>query len=59
LGISASDCIAIEDSHNGHVAASLAGIPVLITRSVYFRDEDFSDALLAIDDLSGLSMLRS
>jgi HAD superfamily hydrolase (TIGR01509 family) len=54
LGMQASDCIAIEDSHNGLVAASLAGIPVLITRSVYFRDEDFSEALLAVDDLTDL-----
>jgi HAD superfamily hydrolase (TIGR01509 family) len=55
LGVQASDCIAIEDSHNGLVAASLAGIPVLITRSVYFRDEDFSDALLAVDNLTELA----
>jgi HAD superfamily hydrolase (TIGR01509 family) len=48
LGIPASDCIAIEDSRNGLVAASLVGIPVLITRSAYFREEDFSDALLAL-----------
>jgi HAD superfamily hydrolase (TIGR01509 family) len=54
LGMSSSECLAIEDSHNGLVAASLAGIPVLITRSVYFHDEDFGDALLAIDDLTEL-----
>jgi HAD superfamily hydrolase (TIGR01509 family) len=55
LGMQASDCIAIEDSHNGLVAASVAAIPVLITRSVYFRDEDFSAALLTVDDLTELS----
>jgi HAD superfamily hydrolase (TIGR01509 family) len=55
LGMQASDCIAIEDSHNGLVAAAAAGIPVLITRSVYFRDEDFSGALLAVGDLTELS----
>ncbi len=55
LGVPASDCIAIEDSQNGLVSASLAGIPVLITRSVYFHDEDFSQAILAVDDLSALS----
>jgi HAD superfamily hydrolase (TIGR01509 family) len=54
LGMSSSECVAIEDSHNGLVAASLVGIPVLITRSFYFRDEDFGDALLAIDDLTEL-----
>jgi HAD superfamily hydrolase (TIGR01509 family) len=55
LGMPASDCMAIEDSRNGLVAASLAGIPVVITRSVYFRDEDFSEALLTVDDLTELS----
>ena len=55
LGMPASACIAIEDSQNGLIAASLAGIPVLITRSVYFHDEDFSKALLAVDDLAELS----
>jgi HAD superfamily hydrolase (TIGR01509 family) len=54
LAIPASDCIAIEDSHNGLVAASLAGIAVVITRSVYFDDENFSGALLVIDDLTAL-----
>jgi len=34
------------------VAASLAGIPVLISRSAYFRDDDFSGALHALDDLT-------
>jgi HAD superfamily hydrolase (TIGR01509 family) len=55
LGVPGSDCIAIEDSSNGLVAATLAGIPVVITRSVYFRDEDFSKALIAVDDLIELS----
>jgi len=52
LALPASECIAIEDSGNGLVAASRAGIPVLITRSVYSRDDDFSGALLTVDDLT-------
>ena len=52
LNLSASECLAFEDSGIGLVAASRAGIPVLITRSAYFRDDDFSGALLAIDDLT-------
>jgi len=55
LGLSASECLAIEDSSNGLVAASLAGIPVLITRSFYFRDDDFSGALVAVDDLTDVT----
>lgn len=50
----AADCLAIEDSVNGLKAASAACIPTLITRSEYFRDEDFSQALLVVDDLSDL-----
>jgi len=52
LTLPASECIAIEDSGNGLVAASRAGIPVLISRSAYFRDDDFSAAALVVDDLS-------
>jgi HAD superfamily hydrolase (TIGR01509 family) len=54
LKLPGSECVAIEDSGNGLVAASLAGIPVLISRSAYFRDDDFSAALLAVDDLTGV-----
>lgn len=54
LAIPASDCIAIEDSNNGLVAASLAGIAVVVTPSVYFDDENFSDALLVVNDLTAL-----
>jgi HAD superfamily hydrolase (TIGR01509 family) len=54
LRLSGSDCLAIEDSANGLVAAAQAGIPVLITRSLYFRDDDFTGALHVLDDLSEL-----
>jgi HAD superfamily hydrolase (TIGR01509 family) len=50
----ASDCLAIEDSANGLKAAAGAGIAVLITRSEYFRDEDFSAAFAVVDDLTEL-----
>ena len=54
LNLPASECLSIEDSGIGLVAASRAGIPVLISRSAYFLDDDFSGALLAIDDLTEL-----
>jgi HAD superfamily hydrolase (TIGR01509 family) len=54
LKLNASDCVAIEDSANGLIAASRANIPVLITRSMFFRDGDFSQARVVLDDLSGL-----
>jgi HAD superfamily hydrolase (TIGR01509 family) len=55
LGRSASDCLAIEDSANGLKSATAAGVPVLITRSEYFRDDDFSPALAVVDDLTELA----
>ena len=54
LGLSNFECLAIEDSRNGLVAASRAGIPVLITRSCYFRDDEFDGALAVVDSLDGL-----
>jgi len=55
LRLSGSDCVAIEDSANGLVAAAQAEIPVLITRSLYFREDDFTGALLVLDELCELS----
>lgn len=54
LKLGASDCVAIEDSGNGLIAASRAGIPVLIVRSVFFRDDDFAGAHMVVDELSEL-----
>jgi hypothetical protein len=34
-----------------------AEIPVLITRSLYFQDDDFTGALLVLDDLSELPLV--
>jgi HAD superfamily hydrolase (TIGR01509 family) len=58
LKLKPSDCVAIEDSANGLIAASRANIPVLITRSIFFRDDDFSDARFVLDDLSELGCPR-
>jgi HAD superfamily hydrolase (TIGR01509 family) len=52
LGQSADGCLAIKDSANGLKAAASAGIAVLITRSEYFRDDDFSSALAVVDELT-------
>lgn len=55
LGQTAIDCLAIEDSVNGLKAASSAGVPVLVTRSEYFRHDDFSSALAIVDELTELA----
>ena len=54
LKLDGPDCLAIEDSGNGLIAASRANIPVLITRSMFFRDDDFAAARIVLDDLSEL-----
>lgn len=55
LNLPGSQCLAIEDSRNGLASASAAGIPVLITRSAYFSDDDFSGAAFTIDDFTPIS----
>lgn len=59
LGLPATSCLAIEDSRNGLVAATAAGIAVLITRSAYFRDENFDGALQVVGDLTELQEFAS
>jgi HAD superfamily hydrolase (TIGR01509 family) len=54
LGLSNSDCLAIEDSRNGLLAARRAGIRTLVTRSRFFQDEEFSEAFAIVDCLTDL-----
>jgi len=54
LDIPPRSCLAIEDSRNGLVAASRAGVPVLITRSRYFHQEEFDEAIGVVADLTSL-----
>lgn len=51
LGVAPADCVAVEDSRNGMLAAHRAGLPVVVTVSEYTADEDFSDASLVVDSL--------
>jgi HAD superfamily hydrolase (TIGR01509 family) len=51
LRIPPSQCVAIEDSRNGLLAASRANIPVLITISEYTSTEAFPEAALVVDSL--------
>lgn len=55
LNLPGGECLAIEDSRNGLIAAQQARIPVLITRSIYFHDEEFGGALSIVGDLSELT----
>lgn len=51
LGIAPRECIVIEDSRNGLLAATGAGYPTLITTSTYTMEEDFSEAADVVPEL--------
>ncbi len=51
LGIASSEVVAIEDSRNGLLAATGAGIKTLVTPSHYTAGEDFSEASLVVSVL--------
>jgi len=51
LGLDPSDTLVIEDSRNGLLAASRAGLTCLVTVNGYTRDEDFSEAALVVSEL--------
>jgi HAD superfamily hydrolase (TIGR01509 family) len=51
LGLAASECVVIEDSRNGLLAATGAGLPCLITTSTYTADEEFGEAIAVVPEL--------
>lgn len=55
LCLPASDCVAIEDSHNGLRAAVAANLVTVVTPSTYTVGEDFCGAAQVVDSLEILS----
>jgi HAD superfamily hydrolase (TIGR01509 family) len=51
LQLRASEALALEDSRNGLLAASRAGLPCIVTPTRYSAHEDFSEALMRLSDL--------
>ncbi|OQW92115.1 MAG: phosphatase [Beggiatoa sp. IS2] len=51
LGVTANECLAIEDSDIGLRAALGAGISTVITLNDYSRHQDFTGAVLVVDHL--------
>jgi HAD superfamily hydrolase (TIGR01509 family) len=51
LGIPADQCLVVEDSSNGLLAALAAGIRCIVTLSSYTWEEDMAGALLVVSDL--------
>jgi HAD superfamily hydrolase (TIGR01509 family) len=54
LGLSAADCIALEDSAIGLAASRAAGIKTYITLNDYTRRQNFEGAAAVFEDLSDL-----
>jgi HAD superfamily hydrolase (TIGR01509 family) len=48
LGVEPRDCVVVEDSNNGVVAAADAGMKCVVTVSGYTREEDFSRAEIVL-----------
>lgn len=56
LGLSATACLAIEDSANGLKASLAAGLPTLVTECEYTAGQDFSGALAVVPDLANTTL---
>jgi HAD superfamily hydrolase (TIGR01509 family) len=51
LGLDTGDTVVVEDSRNGLLAATRAGLACLVTVNGYTRDEDFAEAALVVSEL--------
>lgn len=56
LGLGPENCVAFEDSLNGVHSARGAGLPVVVTPSIYTDDQDFSSAEMVRPSLENLSI---
>ncbi len=51
LGLGAEACLAFEDSENGLRSARAAGLCTVVTVNAYTREQDFTGAVLVLDQL--------
>ncbi|MET0965424.1 MAG: HAD-IA family hydrolase [Nakamurella sp.] len=51
LGLDPADTLVIEDSRNGLLAATRAGLQCLVTVNGYTREENFDEAVLVVSEL--------
>jgi len=51
MGLTPADCIAFEDSRNGILSSCGAGLKTIITTNDYTRADDFSDAVIVLDQM--------
>ena len=51
MGLSATDCLAFEDSENGLLSSLGAGLKTIVTVNGYTRNDHFDGALIVLDQL--------
>ena len=51
MQLSADDCMAFEDSHNGILSSKGANLKTIITVNDYTRDHDFDSAEIVLDQM--------
>lgn len=51
LGLKAEECLVIEDSNQGLIAAEKAGLKTVITINEYTKNQDFQEAVLVLNHL--------
>jgi HAD superfamily hydrolase (TIGR01509 family) len=56
LGVAREEAIVVEDSHNGLLAATGAGLACVITVSTYTGGEDFTGAAMVLPDLGSVTL---
>ena len=54
LNLPATACVAIEDSRNGLLSSTAAGIATVVTPGIYTSGHDFHEASLVVDNLSAV-----
>ncbi len=56
LALPPEACLAFEDSRNGLLAATAAGLATVVTPSLYTGHETFDGAAIVLPDLSGFEL---
>ncbi|MGI8602707.1 MAG: HAD family hydrolase [Verrucomicrobiales bacterium] len=56
LGLPPSDCLVLEDSRNGLLAARAAGCPCIVVPSSVTRGSNFAEAERVLDSLAGMTL---
>jgi len=51
MGLAPDECIAFEDSRNGILSSRGAGLKTIVTVNDYTADDDFSDAVIVLDQM--------